>query len=94
VNTFLNEEYDASLEAAGAELIRSSEDEKQAQVKNVRSQHAFFGEKNVNSLKHLQDIAAQGNNVFEELMESAKTCTLGQISNALYQVGGQYRRNM
>jgi methylmalonyl-CoA mutase len=45
-------------------------------------------------LKRLQEVAAAGGNVFAELMEAVKVCSLGQISRALYQVGGQYRRNM
>ena len=46
------------------------------------------------ALARLQQVAARGGNVFAELMESVKVCSLGQISRALYQVGGQYRRNM
>jgi methylmalonyl-CoA mutase len=46
------------------------------------------------ALKHLQQIAVQNGNLFAELMETVKTCSLGQITNALFEVGGQYRRNM
>ncbi len=93
VNTFLAKE-DVSQEIHAAELIRSTEEEKRAQVTGVRafqSQHAAEGEA---ALRRLQDVAASRDNVFAELMESVKVCSLGQISHALYQVGGQYRRNM
>ena len=46
------------------------------------------------ALKRLQEVAASGGNVFAQLMEAVKVCSLGQISHALYEVGGQYRRNM
>ena len=94
VNTFLNEEYDAQAEAAGAELIRSTEAEKQAQVSSVRAQQSHFENENRAKLAQLQETAANRDNVFAGLMEVTKTCTLGQISHALYDVGGQYRRNM
>ena len=93
VNTFLAKEG-VSGELHGAELIRSTEVEKQAQVAGVRSfqeQHATDSDA---VLRRLQDVAASRGNVFTELLESVKVCSLGQISNALYQVGGQYRRNM
>jgi methylmalonyl-CoA mutase len=93
VNTFLAKE-DVSGELHGAELIRSTEDEKRDQVSGVRafqSQHAAQGEA---ALRQLQQVAASRGNVFAELMESVKVCSLGQISHALYEVGGQYRRNM
>ncbi|HJS21238.1 MAG TPA: methylmalonyl-CoA mutase family protein [Steroidobacteraceae bacterium] len=93
VNTFLAKE-DVSGELHGAELIRSTEDEKRDQVQGVRafqSQHAAESEA---ALRRLQQVAASRGNVFAELMESVKVCSLGQISHALYEVGGQYRRNM
>jgi methylmalonyl-CoA mutase len=93
VNTFLAKE-DVSRELHGAELIRSTEDEKRDQVAGVRafqSQHAAESEA---ALRRLQQVAASRGNVFAELMESVKVCSLGQISHALYEVGGQYRRNM
>jgi methylmalonyl-CoA mutase len=93
VNTFLSDS-DASQEHAGAQLIRSSEEEKQAQVNAVRAFQARNAQRSPEALKKLQAVAAAGDNVFAELMEAVKTCSLGQISRALYQVGGQYRRNM
>jgi methylmalonyl-CoA mutase len=93
VNTFLARD-DVSQELHGAELIRSTEDEKRDQVTGVRafqSQHAADSEA---ALRRLQQVAASRGNVFAALMETVKVCSLGQISHALYEVGGQYRRNM
>jgi methylmalonyl-CoA mutase len=93
VNTFLSG-ADAAEEHKGAELTRSSEEEKQDQVAAVRA----FQQRNVQrapaALAKLQLAASSGANVFAELIECVKVCSLGQISHALYQVGGQYRRNM
>jgi len=92
VNTFLGA-GDAG-EIANAELIRSSEEEKRDQVSSVRA----FLERNAaqrqEALRRLQAAAASGGNVFAELMESVKVASLGSISRALYDVGGQYRRSM
>jgi isobutyryl-CoA mutase len=93
VNTFLSG-GDAADEHKGAELIRSTEEEKQDQVAAVRAFQARNAERAPASLARLQQVAASGGNVFAELMEAVKVCSLGQISRALYQVGGQYRRNM
>jgi methylmalonyl-CoA mutase len=92
VNTYLS--GSASDENKGAELIRSTEEEKQNQVAAVRAFQARNVERAPQALAALQRAAACGGNVFAELMESVKVCSLGQISHALYQVGGQYRRNM
>jgi methylmalonyl-CoA mutase len=93
VNTFLSA-ADAAAEHKGTALIRSSEEEKQDQVAAVRAFQARNAERAPASLARLQQVAASGGNVFAELMECVKVCSLGQISRALYQVGGQYRRNM
>jgi len=93
VNTFLSG-ADALDEHKGAQLIRSSEEEKQAQVAAVRAFQARNAPRAPAALEALQQLAARGGNVFAELMESVKVSSLGQISHALYQVGGQYRRNM
>ncbi|MBV8740476.1 MAG: methylmalonyl-CoA mutase, partial [Sinobacteraceae bacterium] len=85
---------DAEEEHKGAELIRSTEEEKQDQVAAVRAFQARNAERSAAALQRLQAVAASGGNVFAELMESVKVCSLGQISHALYAVGGQYRRNM
>ncbi|WP_428658346.1 methylmalonyl-CoA mutase family protein [Runella sp.] len=92
VNTFLDEK--GSPTVLPAEVIRSTDDEKQYAV---RARQAFQ-EQNTQSanlaLSQLQEMALRGENLFESLMEATKVCTLGQISGALYKVGGQYRRNM
>ncbi len=92
VNTFLDDK--GSPTVLPAEVIRSTDEEKQYAVASRQS----FQERNVEraklALAHLQETALQNGNLFESLMEATKVCTLGQISGALYQVGGQYRRNM
>ncbi|HEX4618488.1 MAG TPA: methylmalonyl-CoA mutase family protein, partial [Steroidobacteraceae bacterium] len=93
VNTYLSG-ADAAEEHKGTELIRSTEEEKQDQVAAVRAFQARNAERSAAALAALQRAAAGGGNVFAELMECVKVCSLGQISRALYQVGGQYRRNM
>jgi methylmalonyl-CoA mutase len=93
VNTYLSK-TGGDEEHKGAELIRSTEEEKQDQVNAVRAYHARNQSVSGEALKRLQAVASRGGNVFEELMESVKYCSLGQISHALYEVGGQYRRNM
>ncbi len=93
VNTFLSKS-DAEAEHAHAELIRSTEEEKQAQVASVRAFQARNAERVPQALARLSETARAGGNVFEELMQTVKFCSLGQISHALYEVGGRYRRNM
>ncbi len=93
VNTYLAKEG-AGDENRNAELIRSTEEEKQDQVTAVRAFLARNAEQRPAALARLQRQAATGGNVFAELMEAVKVASLGSISNALYQVGGQYRRSM
>ena len=93
VNTYLSA-ADAAEEHKGTALIRSTEEEKQDQVAAVRAFQARNAARAPAALAALQRVAAGGGNVFAELMECVKACSLGQISRALYQVGGQYRRNM
>ncbi len=93
VNTFLSE---AAHDAAPRpiELIRSTEVEKRAQVAGVRAFQARNAERAADALVRLQSVATSGGNVFEELMSTVRSCSLGQISRALYDVGGRYRRNV
>jgi methylmalonyl-CoA mutase len=93
VNTFLPEKANAD-ENRNAELIRSTEKEKQAQVLGVRAYNEGHAEAQDAALERLQATAAASGNVFAELMETVKSASLGRISRALYAVGGQYRRNM
>jgi methylmalonyl-CoA mutase len=81
-------------ENRNAELIRSTEEEKQAQVLGVRAYNEVHAEAQSAALERLQATAAAAGNVFAELMETVKSASLGRISRALYAVGGQYRRNM
>ena len=92
VNTFLG--ADDASEIREAELIRSTEDEKQDQVRAVRAFLERNAERRPEALRRLQSAAAGGGNVFAELMETVKVASLGSISRALYDVGGQYRRSM
>jgi methylmalonyl-CoA mutase len=93
VNTFLAED-DATEANRGAQLIRSTEEEKQDQVSAVRAFLERNAERRPAVLARLQQTAASGGNVFAELVEAVKVASLGSISHALYQVGGQYRRSM
>lgn len=95
VNTYLNPATLADdYEAPKIELARATQAEKEEQIHNLRdfqSRHqAVAGEK----LKALKQVATSGGNIFAELMETVRYCSLGQITRALYEVGGQYRRNM
>ncbi|MBS1785207.1 MAG: cobalamin-dependent protein [Acidobacteria bacterium] len=91
VNTFLNP---APAELGVPELIRSTEGEKQQQIQNLAAFRARNADRAPAALAKLKAAARAGENLFEELFEAAKVCSLGQISSALYEVGGQYRRNM
>jgi isobutyryl-CoA mutase len=92
VNTFLNKK--GSPTVLPNEVIRSTREEKEQQIQNL---HAFWKrneEKKPGALERLKDVATRNGNLFAELMETVKYCSLGQITHALYEVGGQYRRNM
>ncbi|MEQ1632317.1 MAG: methylmalonyl-CoA mutase family protein [Planctomycetota bacterium] len=92
VNTFLSSSG-SPLHIAN-EVMRSTEDEKKAQIDDLAAFHARHQVEAGTALIALQQHALAGKNVFEELMTAAKVCSLGQMSAALYDVGGQYRRNM
>ena len=92
VNTFLNPE--ASDGVVEIEMIRASDASKQAQIDDLAEFHARNAEAAPVALRRLQDVALAGENVFRELMETVKVCSLGQITDALFEVGGQYRRSM
>ncbi len=93
VNTFLPEQARATR-SANVELIRSTEEEKAAQVASTGAFNEAHAAAQEQALRRLQKAAAAGHNVFAELMETVKSASLGRISRALYAVGGQYRRNM
>ncbi len=92
VNTFLNKQGSPTI--LPSEVIRSTDEEKQWQIKNLEAFHKRNEAKADIMLKQLQAEAIANGNLFEALMETVKYCSLGQITNALYAVGGQYRRNM
>jgi isobutyryl-CoA mutase len=93
VNTFLDAR-DARAEHTSAALFRASDEEQRAQVDAVRDFQARHAGESGLALRRLQQLAASGGNVFAELLDTVQVCSLGQISRALYDVGGQYRRNM
>ncbi|HEU4320738.1 MAG TPA: methylmalonyl-CoA mutase family protein [Acidimicrobiia bacterium] len=92
VNTFLSKEG-SPFEIPG-ELIRSTDQDKDRQISNLRAFQSRNEHVAGDALAALQQAAVQGDNIFEQLMETAKVTSLGQMSQALYDVGGQYRRNM
>lgn len=92
VNTFLNKNGSPTI--VPGEVIRATEEEKQYQITALQSFQERNEDRAGDILKNLQKSAVIGDNIFEHLMEVCKVCSLGQISNALYEVGGQYRRNM
>ncbi|NBC07620.1 MAG: methylmalonyl-CoA mutase [Bacteroidetes bacterium] len=92
VNTFLNKEGSPTLRPG--EVIRATKEEKEAQIEGLRNLEKTNEQRGKRHLKQLQQVAVQNGNLFEALMEATKHCSLGQITHALYEVGGQYRRNM
>ncbi|MEZ2339035.1 methylmalonyl-CoA mutase family protein [Mucilaginibacter sp. RCC_168] len=92
VNTFLNKKGSPTI--VPAEVIRATEDEKQYQIEALHAFQQRNQERIPELLKALRHAAIASDNIFESLMETCKYCSLGQISHALYEVGGQYRRNM
>jgi methylmalonyl-CoA mutase len=92
VNTFLNKQ--GSPTVIPGEVIRSTKEEKEQQIRNLRAFWRRNENKSEEMLRRLKLTAIRNGNLFEELMETVKFCSLGQITHALYEVGGQYRRNM
>ncbi len=92
VNTFLNKKGSPTI--VPSEVIRATEEEKQFQIAALHEFQHRNEQIIPQLLKNLQHTAVAGENIFESLMEACKYCSLGQISHALYEVGGQYRRNM
>ncbi|MEI8005074.1 MAG: methylmalonyl-CoA mutase family protein [Bacteroidota bacterium] len=92
VNTFLSSK--GSPTVLPGEVIRSTEEEKLYQIEMLKHLHATWGEESEKALSRLKHAATQNMNIFESLMEAARYCSIGQITHALFEVGGQYRRNM
>ncbi len=92
VNTFRNPHGDAVQDKL--ELARSTDEEKQSQLSRLNDFHTRHAAASPLMLKRLQQAVIENSNVFEVLMDAVRVCSLGQITNALFEVGGQYRRNM
>jgi len=92
VNTFLNKEGSPTL--TPGEVIRATKEEKEAQIDTRKMLHDRNSNDGPAALNAVQEAALKNENLFEALMEATKVCSLGQITNALFEVGGQYRRNM
>ncbi|WP_382154105.1 fused isobutyryl-CoA mutase/GTPase IcmF [Hydrogenophaga sp. ANAO-22] len=92
VNTFRNPHGDLTPETL--ELARSTDDEKQNQLKRLADFHARHAHESPAMLQRLRQAVIENGNVFEVLMDAVRVCSLGQITSALFEVGGQYRRNM
>ncbi len=92
VNTFLSSKGSPTI--IPKEVIRSTEEEKEFQIQTVQNLWKAGGDKGKEKLKEIQRVAVQNGNIFNSLMETVKYCSLGQITQALFEVGGQYRRNM
>ena len=92
VNTFLSKK--GSPTTIPGEVIRATPKEKEYQIEMLKQLHATHADKAPEMLQRLKKAAINNKNIFEELMETVKYCSIGQITSALYEVGGQYRRNM
>ncbi|MDZ4104443.1 MAG: fused isobutyryl-CoA mutase/GTPase IcmF [Hydrogenophaga sp.] len=92
VNTFRNPHGDLTPDTL--ELARSTDEEKQSQLKRLAEFHAKHAEESPAMLQRLKQAVIENSNVFEVLMQAVRVCSLGQITSALFEVGGQYRRNM
>jgi methylmalonyl-CoA mutase len=92
VNTFLKKEGSHTI--IPNEIIRSTKEEKESQINNLNQFKKRNKDRSTTALSNLKATARSGGNLFECLMETVKYCSLGEITHALYEVGGQYRRNM
>lgn len=92
VNTFLSSK--GSPTVVPKEVIRATEEEKEFQIKTKENLHKAKAEEEQQQLTRIQEVAINNQNIFEALMDATKVCSLGQITEALFKVGGQYRRNM
>ncbi|MBT3209212.1 MAG: methylmalonyl-CoA mutase family protein [Bacteroidetes bacterium] len=92
VNTFLSSKGSPTI--IPGEVIRATETEKEYQIEMLDELHKTYKKESKTQIKNLQEAAVSNQNIFESLMEASKYCSIGQITQALFQVGGQYRRNM
>jgi methylmalonyl-CoA mutase len=94
VNTFRNPEGEQEQSTSSLELARATEEEKRSQLNRLREFQQRHAKEAPAALERLQQVALRGDNIFAELMNTVRYCSLGQISQALFDVGGKYRRNM
>lgn len=94
VNTFRNPHADEDGYMIPGELARATKEEKEQQISNLRSFQKANSKQAAAALERLKEVAVSGGNIFEELIETVKVASLGQITDALFEVGGRYRRNM
>ena len=94
VNTYLNPNPPKEEEINNIQVARATKEEKETQIKNLMEFKERNRDKVEDALRKLKQVALSGGNIFEELMETVKVASLGQITSALYEVGGQYRRNI
>ncbi|MGY4793951.1 fused isobutyryl-CoA mutase/GTPase IcmF [Lysinibacillus fusiformis] len=94
VNTYLNPNPASDADIDNMEIARASTEEKETQIRNLQTFWSAHEEESEAAIARLQEVAVNNGNIFAELMESVKVASLGQITKALYEVGGQYRRNM
>lgn len=94
VNTYLNPNPSSEDDINSMQLARAAKEEKMHQITSLREFQGKHENETEAALAQLKQVAASGGNIFEELMKTVRVASLGQITNALYEVGGQYRRNM
>ena len=94
VNTYLNPNPPSEDDVNNMEIARATKEEKELQIHNLRAFQETHATETEEALKRLKAAAVNGGNIFAQLMETVKVASLGQITRALYEVGGQYRRNM
>jgi methylmalonyl-CoA mutase len=94
VNTFQNPDSSSDQVADSLKLTRANADEKNAQITRLRVFQATHSGERDAALRKLEEVALAGGNIFECLMDVARVCSLGEITHKLFEVGGEYRRNM
>ena len=94
VNTYLNPNPPSEEEVNSMQLARATKEEKDHQIRNLEAFKKKHENESGEALERLKEAAVSGENIFEQLMETVRVASLGQITHALYEVGGQYRRNM
>ncbi|OQX12998.1 MAG: methylmalonyl-CoA mutase, partial [Desulfobacteraceae bacterium IS3] len=95
VNMFRDPDIDGNeFEETSVELARATDQEKESQLKRLADFQKSHEKESAEALKRLQKVALSGENIFAEMMNAVRVCSLGQITQALYDVGGKYRRNM